>query len=212
MISVFTPELVSRVVRLSQWQLQYWAALDIVRPSIAEAEAAAPALYSFQDLIKLKVAARLRRKLRPSQIGQLLRQLERRGYGDPFLTVRFGETRDGRQLVYLDPTDRLPLSAHGREVGTIVETFGLPIEEIRTDLERQVQRATRRRHGEIAKVRSIQGSAPVVKGTRVPVEKLAALAHAGWSDARIREAFPHLTERDIAAALKYEREHQARSA
>jgi uncharacterized protein (DUF433 family) len=156
---------------------------------------------SFQDLIKLRIAARLRRKLRPQQISHLLRQLEERGYDDPFLNVTFGETEDGRQLVYLDPEDGTPLSAHGREIGTVVETFGLPVRKIRADLERRVDRVTRRRHGAIDKVRNVQGSAPVVLGTRVPAAKIAALAAAGWDEGRILEAFPHLNDEDVAAAL-----------
>lgn len=212
MIAAFTLDLASRVARLSKWQLRYWSELGIVQPSIAEGDGLAPALYSFQDLIKLRVAARLRRKLRPAQISSLLKQLEERGYDDPFLSVTFGETADGNQVVYLDPDDGTPLSAHGHEIGTIVETFGLPIKEIRVDLERRVDRATRRRHGQIDQVRNIQGHAPVILGTRVPVAKIAALAAAGWDESQLLEAFPHLTPTDINAALRYDRDNAKRTA
>ena len=44
---------------------------------------------------------------------------------------------------------------------------------------------------------------PVVKGTRVPVELLLRKLSEGSSVAELSEAYPHLVEEDIDAALAY---------
>lgn len=212
MIEAFSQELVVRITRLTRRQLEYWDETDVIKPSIAETEGrGSPRLYSFRDLIKLKVAARMRRKLRPAQMRELMRQLETRGFTDPFVTVTFVETPGGRQIAYIDP-QLGPLSADGREVGTVVETFGLPLRDLRFDLEKSVADATAREPGQIGRVRGIQGGKPVVVGTRVPVGKLAALADAGWDEDHILGAFPQLTRADVQAALSHESVRRSRSA
>ena len=201
MIEAFSQDLVRRITGLSRRQLEYWDDTDVIKPSVAAWEGpAAPRLYSFTDLIKLKVAARMRRKLRPGQMRDLMRQLEARGFDEPFVNVSFGETSDGGQIVFLDP-DLQPLSAHGREVGTIVETFGLPLKSLRDDLELDIGRATSRVEGQIGRTRGVHGGQLVVLGTRVPVAKIRALADAGWDENLILTGFPQLTSADVRAAL-----------
>jgi uncharacterized protein (DUF433 family) len=212
MVEAFSQEQVQRITGLSRTQLDYWDRTDVIRPSIAEAEGrGSPRLYSFRDLIKLKVASKMRRKLRPAQMRDLMRQLEARGFDDPFVTVQFKETSGGRQIVYIDP-EHGPLSAHGREVGTQVESFGLPLRDLRTGLEQSVEKAFARKPGRITQARGLHGGQPVIAGTRVPVAKLVALSDAGWDNERILAAFPHLDERDIAAALRHRPKPKVRTA
>jgi uncharacterized protein (DUF433 family) len=212
MVEAFAQDLVSRITGLSRSQLDYWDRTDVIKPSIADYEGrGSPRLYSFRDLIKLKVAARLRRKLLPGQMRDLIRQLEARGLEEPFVTVQFAETATGRQVVYIDP-EHGPLSAHGREIGTVVESFGVPLQELRTDLEQSVAAATERKAGRVAKSRGVHGGNLVIAGTRVPVAKIVALSDAGWDEARILKAFPHLRSEDITAALRHRGKPKARTA
>ena len=44
---------------------------------------------------------------------------------------------------------------------------------------------------------------PVIKGTRIPVSLILNLLGHGYDFARIREAYPELTEADIRAAVAY---------
>jgi uncharacterized protein (DUF433 family) len=44
---------------------------------------------------------------------------------------------------------------------------------------------------------------PVIRGTRVPVELILRKLSEGVSDARLLDAYPHLTRQDIRAALRY---------
>lgn len=49
----------------------------------------------------------------------------------------------------------------------------------------------------------ILGGKPVIKGTRIPVYLILELLSAGYDFKRIIEAYPHLTEDDIKAAVEY---------
>ena len=51
--------------------------------------------------------------------------------------------------------------------------------------------------------REIMVGKPVIKGTRVPVELLLRKLSEGASVAELLEAYPHLVEEDIYAALAY---------
>jgi uncharacterized protein (DUF433 family) len=153
----------------------------------------------------------MRRKLLPSEMRELMEQLEARGFEDPFVTVTFAETKDGRQVVYIDP-EAGPLSAHGREVGTVVATFGLEPRNLMTDLETGIAKAMTRKHGRVRKIRGVHGGDAVIEGTRVPASKITALAAAGWDESRILQAYPHLTGEDISAALRYQRRLGSRTA
>lgn len=211
-MEAFSQDLVSRITGLSRSQLEYWDRTDVIKPSIAEYEGrGSPRLYSFRDLVALKVAAAMRHKLLPSQMRQLMEQLEERGFKDPFVTVTFAQTMDGHQLVFIDPQAG-PLSAHGREVGTLVATFGLEPRNLMADLETGIAKAMTRKHGRIRKTRGVHGGDAVVEGTRVPASKIAALAAAGWDQKRILEAYPHLSAEDIDAALRYQHRLGARTA
>lgn len=45
------------------------------------------------------------------------------------------------------------------------------------------------------------GGRPRIRGTRITVEFLLGLMSSGWSIPQILEAYPHLTEADVRAAL-----------
>jgi uncharacterized protein (DUF433 family) len=49
----------------------------------------------------------------------------------------------------------------------------------------------------------VLGGKPVVKGTRLAVEKLVELMASGWSEQQIVENYPGITHDDISACLYY---------
>jgi uncharacterized protein (DUF433 family) len=49
----------------------------------------------------------------------------------------------------------------------------------------------------------VLGGKPVVKGTRLAVEKIVELMASGWTDQQIAENYPGVTRDDIAACLFY---------
>ncbi len=62
-------------------------------------------------------------------------------------------------------------------------------------------------HDRIHRDPSIMVGKPVIKGTRITVELLVRECAGGVSFAEITEAYPHITEADIRAALAYAAEN-----
>lgn len=214
MIEAFGQDLVSRITGLTRRQLEYWDEIGVLSPSIAaHEERGEPRLYSFADLMRLAVAAKMRdRDLLPSQIRDLVVELEERGMADPLLTVRFvgDPKRKGEKggRVFVVPTStHQPESA--RLPGQPAWTYDLDMVDLRTGLINKIEELTRRKPGRVVRLRAVQGRRPVLEGTRVPTAKVAQLAAAGWTTERIRQAFPRLTDVDISAALKHEGQRKA---
>jgi uncharacterized protein (DUF433 family) len=51
--------------------------------------------------------------------------------------------------------------------------------------------------------REILSGRPVIRGTRIPVSLILNLLGHGYDFARIKEAYPRLTDEDIQAAVQY---------
>jgi uncharacterized protein (DUF433 family) len=51
------------------------------------------------------------------------------------------------------------------------------------------------------------GGRPRIRGTRITVEFLLGLMSSGWSVQQILEAYSHLTDADVRAALAFAREY-----
>ncbi|MDB5431829.1 MAG: hypothetical protein JWP35_2945 [Caulobacter sp.] len=58
-------------------------------------------------------------------------------------------------------------------------------------------------HDRIHRDPAVMVGKPVIKGTRITVELLLRECAAGLTPAEIVEAYPHITEADIQAALAY---------
>lgn len=50
---------------------------------------------------------------------------------------------------------------------------------------------------------AVLGGKPVIKGTRLAVEKIVELMASGWTEQQIAENYPGVTRDDIAACLFY---------
>jgi len=209
MIEAFRPELVQRITGLSARRLRRLEELGIVQPSVAPREPGWPPLYSFHDLIRLRLAAELLgRDFNAPEVKRLVDELEARGFEDPLVSVGFvgDPNREGRAfLVYPGTTE--PRSA--RHVDQHAEMFDLELQVLRQNLMGTIEQLTRRQPGHVEKVRGVQGGAPVVAGTRVPTDLVARLVRAGWSRDRVRESYPILEDEDIDAALRHEGVSQA---
>jgi uncharacterized protein (DUF433 family) len=210
MVQAFTQDAASKIVGLSRRQLDYWDRTEVISPSIAPFEGRGfQRLYSFKDLIKLKVGAEMRRRhMLPSRIKRTIEELERRGFDDPYISVRFLVEPDGSEVLYIDPSMDAPMSA--RDLDQVAEPIDLPLRDIRSGLEASVAEHLKRPTGQVRSFRNLQGSAPVIEGTRIPVEKIADLREDGWDVDQILAAFPGLTSEDVEAALQYARRQRTR--
>lgn len=196
----FTTKDDERLTGLTPRRLQDWDETAFIRPSTAARKGrGSPRLYSFRDLIQLRIAAQLRDRLSLQALRRLKAALD---LDAPFAHVRFATTTGG-EPVYLAGPGR-PEAA--RKPGQIVKTFDVPLEEIRADLLRSVAALRPRRGaGHIERRRGVLGSRPVFAGTRIQPDQVIRMLEAGWTNERILDAYPDLRREDIRTARRLAR-------
>jgi uncharacterized protein (DUF433 family) len=185
---------------LSARQVQYWDETSFIPPSVGTHKGRGwPRLYSFRDLVQLRVAAQLRDSLSLQSLRRLKAALD---VDAPFAEVRFLVTAS-KEVIYVGPSGQ-PEAA--KTPGQIVMTIDVPLREIRGDLTRKIE-LMRRRHGvgRVTKGRGVVAGQPRVAGTRITTAAVARLLAAGWTHARILEEYPDLREADIAAVKRSSR-------
>lgn len=199
-ILAFTTQEAQRLTGLTPRRLQYWDETGFITPSVAARQGRGlPRLYSFQDLVQLRIAAQLRDRLSL----QALRRLKAALVLDaPFAVVRFAITAGG-ETVYLVESD-VPEAA--RSPGQIVETFQVPLEEIRADLQLRVaDLRARDRVGAVVRTRGVLGGQARIAGTRISPDAIVSMLDAGWDRVRILDEHPDLMAADIEAAAAWRR-------
>ena len=204
-IAAFSEEQTEKLTGISRAQLRYWDETDFYRPSYNENRRIAYSrVYSFRDLVALRVLDLLRNQYNVSL--QHLRDVRQRLGALDDDTDCWTETRlyplNGRVIWY----------AHGSVVPSEVLS-GQTVAYV--DLSDEVQKTKEairrlklsrdpRSVGSVEKSRYVMRNAPVIAGTRIPVQAIKRFAAAGYSVDRIIAEYPDLTEQDVAAALKYD--------
>ncbi len=193
----FTTREAQRLTGLSARRLQYWDETDFVRPSIAARHGrGAPRLYSFRDLVQLRVAALLRDRLSLQALRRLKDALDVEA---PFAELRFASTSES-EMVYLEQQG-IPEAV--RQPGQIVMTFNVPLTEIRADLNQRIAELRRRRGvGKLQKTRGVVSGKLAVAGTRITAAAVQRLLMAGWDEQLISDQYPELTRADIEAVRR----------
>lgn len=209
-IEAFSQDLVRRITGLSRRQLEYWDQIGLISPSVARHDLPGlPRLYSFRDLLMFKVAAEMRRRhVLPGEMKAAITELERRGFTDPLLTLRIVGDPEGGRAYWIDPRSQATMS--WRAIDQQAEVYDLTLQDLRSGLQATIRQLTARTEGRVEKVRGVQGSEPVVAGTRVPTRKIMALVDDGWDADDVVAALPHLTPRDVEGAINFERERRRR--
>ena len=193
-VLAFTTREAQRLTGLSSRRLQYWDETDFIRPSVAARQGRGwPRLYSFRDLVQLRIAALLRGQLSLQALRRLKAALD---VDAPFAEIRFALL--GNDVVYLGPTGQAEAV---KAPGQIVLTFDVPLQEIRADLEGRIRELrARRRTGTIGKARGVLASKDLISGTRITPGAIQRMLASGWSERDILDEFPELEKADIAVA------------
>lgn len=198
-ITAFTADRVRRLTGLSARKIQYWDERGLVRPSLTKRHGRGRRrVYSFRDLVSLKVAAELRQSVSLQLIRGVNDHLRRLDYRDPLAELSF-VVKGGR--LYFKESDRWQES---RQLGQVVASYVIPVGLIAASLQKQitVDRERSRRPGVIETRRGVLGSQPVLAGTRITVRAIKNLLRDGASVREIRELYPDLVPADIEAAEK----------
>lgn len=199
-ISGFTEAQTTGLTGVSLRQLRYWAGDGFFAPSLTTSDLPNLRLYSFRDLVSLKVLNQLRNReeiplqeLRRTK--KKLSDLGERLWSETTLYVF------GKRVVFHNPvTGRLEEAATGQGV------LKIPLKIVTGDVQKAVDAMRQRRPesiGQIERKRGVVQYQPIIAGTRIPVASVRAFAEAGYSHEAIREQYPSLTIDDIKAALDY---------
>lgn len=209
----FTTEQVLRITGVSRRKLSYWLERGIVSADVDEARGRGRVrLWSFHNLVEVKVALWLRERVSLQLIARIVELLRKEGYAQPLAEVRYAVVDTGKAR---RPTEVVVQHADGAWAvpvgGQIVFEGVLPLAQFADELSRAADRdaRARRRSGAVEQRRGVLGSTTVLAGTRVPTKAIARLHEAGWDEARILENYPDLTSADIRAALRVERAGKA---
>lgn len=205
-IGAFSEEQVSRLTGLSHAQLRGWNRRGFIRPEYrSEGDARKPYsfIYSFKDLLKLRVLNQLR-NVYSVPMKELERvELELAHMGDDKWTSQKLWVSN-RRVVFVEPESRSK-----REVTSKQFVAEIALEVVTTDARNDIQRLNRRNGGEVGQIiqkRHFHSSEPVFKGTRIPVSAIQDYLGAGYEDADILDRFPSLEAGDIDAARAWSQE------
>ncbi len=202
-IAAFTEDQTERLTGVSKRQLRDWDNTDFFVPSLAfeDRRAKFSRLYSFRDLVSLKVLNALRNdaNVTLTHLREVKAKLAHLGddlWAKTTLYVL------NRKVIFHNPEGEVR-----EEVISGQAILEIPLQVVTSGIEDAVIAMRHRdvsKIGKIEKQKNIAHNKPVVAGTRIPVHSVKAFAEAGYSVAQIRNEYPTLTDDDIRAAIDYD--------
>ncbi|MCB4920041.1 DUF433 domain-containing protein [Ochrobactrum sp. MH181795] len=202
-VMAFTEEQAEKLTGVSASQLRSWDRTGFFVPALANKNRSLPLsrLYSFRDLVCLKVLNALRNEANVSL--QHLRSVKDR-------LSHLGEDMWAKTTLYVlnkKVVFENPETQNKEEVVTGQGVLQIPLMIVTGDMRRAVDEMKKRDvsslSGKIERIKGIAGNRPVIAGTRIPVSTIKAFADEGFSAEQIIEEYPTLTLEDIQAAIEY---------
>jgi len=204
-ISAFSEEQVERLTGLSKAQLRYWDRTVFFAPTYMDEtrRAAYSGVYSFTDLLALRTLSILRNQYSvPLQhlrkVAEKLSHLESRLWTATTLYVL------NKKVSFHEAGTAQP-----REIVSGQYLVPIPLRKVVAATRRDVEKLRERPEESIGQVkcsRLVNHNAPVVAGTRVLTSAIRRFKEAGYTTQQIIGEYPDLTEKDVEAALAYEKE------
>jgi DNA-binding transcriptional MerR regulator len=201
-ITAFTEGQVVRLTGVSQRQLRYWATDKFFVPSIKmeDEELAELRLYSFHDLLCLKIISSIRNESKVS-FPELRKAKERLSHLGKDTWAKTTLYVHRKKIVFDNPA-----TGQKEEASTGQGVLEIPLQVVSGRMAEAV-RAMRQRGGEtLGKIDHKRGPAkkqPVIAGTRIPVQNIKAFHKAGYSIEDIQKQDPSLNREDIEAAINF---------
>ncbi len=197
-ISAFTDKQVKQLTGLSVQQLQYWDRTGFFEPEFAfeNRRAAYSRIYSYRDVVALKIVARLREDASLQELRRVKEELSRY---TPDLWRGLTLWVHGGRISFLNPNTGEP-----EEVVSGQKLMRLPLAETLDDLDAKLRALFERDPtvvGQIEQNRRVLSNRPVISGTRIPVSAIQSFHEAGYSLDAILEEYPSLTADDVKAAI-----------
>lgn len=205
-IAAFDEDYAVRLTGVSKSQLRYWNRTDFFSPTYCDGRGAFSRVYSFGDIVSLKVLNTLRNQFRVSlpHLRDVKEKLESLGVecwtGAKLYVVN-------KKVIWQEAGDDIP-----QEVASGQFIAPVSLDDVMAHTQHDIDKIGARdkdSYGKIKKSRFVSHNAPVVAGTRIRVSAIRAFADAGYSPKDIVAEYPDLTEADVEAALNFKDEKAA---
>ena len=205
-IAAFSEDQAERLTGVTKAQLRYWDKTDFYRPSYAEdnRRIAFSRVYSFKDIVTLRVLSALRNKYSVSlqhlrDVSVRLSQLD----PDPGRWAAIQLSVHRKHVVWKEPGTDLPQEiASGQYLAPIqLQEF---VADTRDKVEQLISPRDQTKIGTIERSRYVAHNAHVIAGTRIPVKAIKRFHEAGCTVEKILKEYPDITKEDVEAALEFD--------
>lgn len=208
-VGAFSEDQVSRLTGLSLSQLRRWNSIGFIQPKFqlpGSTRRAFSRIYSFRDLLKLRVLNQLRNvyKVPLKELWNVERELDHMG-DDKWTSQKLWVLN--RRVVFQEPD-----SLRKREISSRQFVVEIPLQVVTADARADINRLNERDCevvGRIEKRRQVHSSEEVFVGTRIPVNAIIGYIRNGFSDSEILRKFPILKQADVDAAREIARDQAA---
>ena len=202
-IGAFSEEHASELTGASRKQLRDWDRIGLLRPSFGSGSTGLPygRIYSFRDLVSLRVLAQLRNKYKVPvpHLQEVQRELGQLS-DDPWSSTTLYVLK--KRVVVSSPNAR-----RKHEVGSGQQVLDVPLRVVITGMRDAVARLNKRGDDKVGKIvhgKFVAQNQPVISGTRIPVDLIRSFIFAGFNTQAILREFPDLTAADVHAAGAFE--------
>ncbi len=194
----FPINIATHVGRITRGQAASWAKSGFFVPTIMYWTKSRPFgyLYSFSDLVALRVVSILRQ-----QFGMSLADTR---VATDFIRSE-PDTSWSDMRVWIEDK-KVHLSEPDGDDFAVIELAPIA-DEVKGEADKLFYRSPDD-YGKVERRRGVMSGALVVKGTRIPISTVVALVDAGWDIDRIRQGYPTLQPEDIRGVMQYVEEHQ----
>ncbi len=201
-IGAFSEDHAAALSEISVRQLRKWNRIGLLRPSYGADERHVPygRVYSFRDVVSLRVLGQLRNKLRVPEAHLMDVQRELSKLSDEPWASRTLEVLKRRVVI------RDPVTLEKRELISGQRVLDIPLRLVISSLRGAVAKLNERGADEIGKVKRykfVSENQPVIAGTRISVAAIKSFADAGYSVDAIIKEYPGLKAEDVKAAIEY---------
>lgn len=184
-------------------QLRHWRRDSETEPLLAPAGGSdGRALYSFEDVVALRMFVNLRRQTSLQKIRRAVRYLRTEHPETHLSTHHLKASPDGRTIVWIaEDGDVVDVVEHPGQAGIKVvmeRIFG----EFLTEDGRMVPDLSTPAPG-LAIDEGVRGGYPVLAGTRLPFDDVASLIRDGLTNHEIIAIYPTATPEGIAGARQF---------
>lgn len=196
-IGAFSEEDASKLSGVSRSQLRHWHRTNLLTASMGPQEAAGSyqRIYSFVDLVALRVLNVLRNKYSVSL--QHLREVaDKLAHDGPEKWTKTTLYVLGKRVVFDDPRTN-----ERQEIVSGQRVFDIPMSVAVADTQDAIKEYNRRPvgvTGDIVRRKFIQENQPVFANSRIPVSAVEEYLERGLGAREILSDFPDLTEDDIS--------------